>query len=277
MKLNTCIVCMLYFDSCLCVGVCLCSSVEAFGWSAERPRLHKSDAIVSTGAEGAAGWATKESIHLRCLLWRLHQTNINFCWYQFPQTTQVWCCAHTQTIQTPVLACILNPNRTVLLTSLFTAFGLMWEQTNLNSGETCRTVFIFWYIIKMYLLLICWINSANGLHVYILCNMSCMLYQLCMQNVTIVLRHAVFIPCLFTSLVFILLVVSFAFYQVITTDVNLPTMAISLLGIRLWLKLFMPLPSVACLNSRSRKVWRHYNSLMKNIKIKTKIEKYSIV
>lgn len=36
------------------ISLC-CFSVEAFGRSAERPGLHKQDAVVSAGAEGAAG------------------------------------------------------------------------------------------------------------------------------------------------------------------------------------------------------------------------------
>lgn len=52
-------------------------SVEASGGGAERPRLHQPDAVISAGAAGAAGRAAEESLHLRCLLRGLHQTNIN--------------------------------------------------------------------------------------------------------------------------------------------------------------------------------------------------------
>lgn len=64
------------------------ASVEAFGGSAERPGLNQQDAAVSAGAEGAAGRAAEESLHLCCLLRRLHQADINLCRCQFPQTTQ---------------------------------------------------------------------------------------------------------------------------------------------------------------------------------------------
>lgn len=137
------------------VGMCLCnSSVEAFGRSAQRPRLHKQDAVVSAGAEGAAGWTAEESLHLRCLLWRLHQTNINFCRCQFPQTTQAWHWPHTQTYNhlhrliklrlprtcTDLLSWTIphicpNLNQRVLPTSLFATVGLPWEQTVLNAGR----------------------------------------------------------------------------------------------------------------------------------------------
>lgn len=66
-----------------------CCSVEAFGGSIEWSRLHQPDALVSAGEEGAATGTAEKSLHLCCLLRRLHQAHINFSWCKFPQTTQV--------------------------------------------------------------------------------------------------------------------------------------------------------------------------------------------
>lgn len=201
------------------------SSVEAFGRSAQRPRLHKQDAVVSAGAEGAAGWAAEESLHLRCLLWRLHQTNINFCWCQFPQTTQAWHWLHTQTycINTCTAFLVKLPgtctdllswtisnicpklNQRVLPISLFGGVGLPWEQTDLNAG---RHAILSCYFEKELI-------SSDLLLIYLISSVT--IDYFCLYNVLHVVPknncawkmsscHSVFIPSLLTFVLFTLFI-----------------------------------------------------------------------